>query len=95
MFILPSNKQALVSVKILDSLGFEIHSDGWTFISSDEAVAIIDCNGVITPVSPGQATINVTADAVPGEGLITIADKLEVQVKAAQAMCLELSAKLL
>ena len=52
-----------------------------TYVSSDEAVATVDENGVITAVAPGSAEITATAT----DGITTVSDTTRVAVFSADA----------
>ena len=94
MFILPDDRTAAVVVAAKDAKGFDAAVEGVTFSSSDETVVAVDAAGVITPVGLGTATVNVTADALIGEGTANLVGLLEVQVVAGQAVSLGVTANL-
>lgn len=92
MFILQDNKTALCTVKPFFANGLLLHFDKFVYSSSDETILTVDAEGLITPIGLGQATVNVAGDPILGEGLLTIAGQLEIQVIAHQAMSLQLEA---
>ena len=95
MFLLPDDKTATVSVDPVDGKGFAAPVENLTYSSSDETVVTVDQAGIITPVGLGSATVNVTADALIGEGEVILAGMLEVQVIAGQAVSLAITATLI
>jgi hypothetical protein len=94
MFLLPDDRTATIIVDPVDAKGFSAPVEDLVFSSSDEAVVTIDTVGLITPTGIGTANINVTADSLIGEGVVTIAGILEVQVVAGQAVSLAVTAVL-
>jgi uncharacterized protein YjdB len=60
--------------------GISAPVEGITFISSNPEVASVDAAGIVTAVSVGVTTISISADALIGEGVVALADTLEVEV---------------
>lgn len=52
--------------------GSDVPNPAATWSSSDETVATVDANGLVTGVAPGQVTITVTVDGVAGTADMTI-----------------------
>ena len=94
MFLLPDDKTATIVVSPADIKGFAAPVEDLSYSSSDASIVAVDATGLITPVGLGTATINVTADAIIGDGVSTIAGTLDVQVVASQAVSLAVTATL-
>jgi hypothetical protein len=60
--------------------GISAPVEGVTFSSSNPEVASVDAAGIVTTVSVGITTISISADALIGEGVVTITDTLEIEV---------------
>lgn len=84
-FILP------LVVSGADAKGFAAPVEGVTYSSSDETIATVDANGVVTPVAPGTAQVTVKADAEIGDGEVDLVGTVDVEVVAGQAVTLAVS----
>ena len=91
-FLIPDDKTAQVLVTPKDAKGFDAPVEDISYASSDESIVTVDQLGLITPVGLGVAQINVTADALIGEGTVVLAGLLEVEVVAGQAVGLSVGA---
>jgi len=93
-FLLPDDRSAVVEVSATDAKGFAAQLEGLAFTSSNEEIATVSADGVITPVAPGIVQINVTADALIGEGEAPLIGLLEIEVVAGTAVNLVVNAQL-
>jgi hypothetical protein len=93
-FLLPDDRLASITVTGTDAKGNPARVENVTFVSSNDAVATVDTNGLITPAATGDAQIQVTADALIGEDEAILTGILDVTVIAGQAVNLTINASL-
>lgn len=94
-FILPNDRTAQVTANPVDAKGFPAEVENLVYTSSNESVATIDANGIITPLTLGDVQISATADADLGDGIINITGLLDVTVVAGTAVSMGLGAVML
>ena len=61
-----------LSAEVLDPNGNEISGASLTWSSSDEDIATVDPNGLVTAVGNGSAVISATSDTVSGQSQATV-----------------------
>lgn len=74
---------AQLDATVLDTDGDPLPDEPVSFTSSDEAVATVDADGVVTAVSPGAATITAEADGFTDTSEITVRTASEISVEPA------------
>ena len=97
--ILTNNEQVDLAVEFLDRYGRPAQVDGvpaWSVSDVGIGTLVIAEGGraatFVTSGALGQAQIIVEADADLGEGLRTIAGRLDVEVRASEAVSVAISA---
>lgn len=61
-----------LSASAADEGGTPISDPSYTWASSDESVASVDSDGLVTAVGAGETTLSATADGARGEGDVTV-----------------------
>ncbi len=71
---LPAGGTATASAAVVDQNGQPMAGASVAWSSSDESVATVDANGVVTAVAPGTATITAASGGVSGSVSITVSN---------------------
>ena len=96
--ILTDSQQVSLAIQPVDKAGNPAPVEGVAWTSSDVTVLVVTAadDGLSAVAAStgkiGTAQVNVTADALIGEGIAEITGVLDVEVKAGQAVALNISA---